>query len=380
MPAGTGPVRRLAGLLREDATVAFLPVDGDAQGVAQLAVPCLLLGRVALADHRIEPVEAEVPVARLDALREAHAALLEARLHHVGIVGIGEEIGTPVGRSISGTSRNPCDELGAQRRLVLLDVEHQLVDEGQLLAAVVEQARLLVAGHALARVRGTVVVGVAHQHVAAVRVVLDRHVGSGAYRPHVQRQAVLGHAGLGVELVGLPRHRRGEGQRHPVLPLRVLALDADAKGVLVERDRTVERVLAKVEEGLVQCGRVQALAQLLVFVADQLAVVLQAEHVLREDAVDRRVDARRGVALECVDEVVGDQFARAAAARSPAANACRASVPRSARGTGSGPSRPWRTPGAARTGCRAGYECRTDSRRPVHPAASSGSGLPSLSR
>ena len=72
-----------------------------------------------------------------------------------------------------------------------------------------------------------------------------------------------------------------------------------------------ERELAEIEERLVERGRVAVAAQLRVFFADPLAVVLQADHVLGEDAVHGCVDARRRVALDGVHEVVGHHFARA---------------------------------------------------------------------
>jgi len=251
-PARQRPVRRLTRLLREDAAVAFFPVDGDRQCVAQLAVFGLLLGRVALADHRIEPVEAQVPVVRLDAAGKAHAAFLEALANVVRIVGVGQKVGAPVGPLDLGHVQKTLRELGPQRGLVLLDVEHQLVEKRQGFAAVSQQACLLVAGHSFAGIGGTVVVGVARHHMAPVGKVFDHHERAGAHGPHVERQAVAGHAGLGVELVGLPRHGGGEGHRHPVFPLRILALDAHPKGVFVERHRAGERVFSEVQERLVE--------------------------------------------------------------------------------------------------------------------------------
>ena len=200
-------------------------------------------------------------------------------------------------------------ELGLQRHRFFLGVEDQRVDERHGLAAVGQQAGFLFARHALAGIRLAAEIRVALEHMAAVLHVVGQHVGTGAHRPHVQRQAAARHAGLGVKLVGLPRHRCHEGHRQPVLPLRVLAVDADAQRVAVERRRAGQRELAKVEEGLVQAGLVKAGAQLLVLGADQRAVVLQADHVLGEGAVDRRHDARRGMALHGVDEIVGHQLA-----------------------------------------------------------------------
>ncbi len=153
-------------------------------------------------------------------------------------------------------------ELAAPRHRFAFDGRDQRVDERRRLAAVVEQAGRLVARHAFARIRLAAVVRVALHHVAPVLHVLDHHVGPGADRPGVQRQADLGHARLGIEGIGLPRHRRHEGHLHPVAPLRIFALDADAQQVLLGRRGTGQRPAAEVEEGLVEAGRVEAGAQL----------------------------------------------------------------------------------------------------------------------
>ena len=147
--------------------------------------------------------------------------------------------------------------------------------------------------------------------MTAILLVGRHHVRPGAHRPLVPGQAVLGHAGLGVEQVRLPGDRRHEGRRHPVRPLRVLALDAHAQQVLVHRLGAFQRPLAEVQEGLVGRALRQALEQLRVLLADQRAVGLQAEHVLGEQAEDRRLDAGGRVALERVDEVRGLELPRA---------------------------------------------------------------------
>ncbi len=142
-------------------------------------------------------------------------------------------------------------------------------------------------------------------------MVLGEHERARAHRPDVVGEADRGHARLRVELLGLPGHRRHERHRHPVIPLRIAALDAHAERVLVGRRGTGERELAEIEERPVEAGRIEAGAQPRVLALDHVAVFLQPEHVFREDAVDRRRDAGRGVALERVDEVLGHQFARA---------------------------------------------------------------------
>ena len=119
------------------------------------------------------------------------------------------------------------------------------------------------------------------------------------------------HARLRVERVGLPGHGRQERHRHPVVPLRVLALDADAQQVFVGGADAGQRPAPEIQKRLVERRGAQARAQLGVLGLDELAVLLQADHVLGKDAKDRRRDARGGVALDGVDVVVGHQFARA---------------------------------------------------------------------
>ena len=72
-----------------------------------------------------------------------------------------------------------------------------------------------------------------------------------------------------------------------------------------------QRPLAEVEEGLVAHVGGQALEQLRVFCLDLRGVLLQADHVVAEDAEHRRLDAGGGVALQRIDEVLGHQLARA---------------------------------------------------------------------
>ncbi len=155
------------------------------------------------------------------------------------------------------------------------------------------------------------VIGVPLHHMAAVLDELHHHVRARSHGPLVQRDATFGQAGLGIEGVGLPRHGRREGHLHPVAPLRVLALDADAQQVLFRRADSRQGPFAEIQKGLVLAGWVEALAQLGVFLLDERAVLAQTHHVFGKGAEDGRGDARRGLALECVDEVLGHQFARA---------------------------------------------------------------------
>ena len=306
--------RGVARLLREDLGV-LIPVNGNADGLAQFAIAQLLLGTIdaglAVANHRVEHVEADevavdirVPI-QPEALFQVFGAHLFAVLHGHQVVhaGVGALEHLQVVEALA--------ELAALRHGFALDTGNEAVDEGHGLAAVVQQARLLVAGHAFAGIGLAAIVGVALHDVITVLDELHHHVGPGAHRPHVQRQRALGHAGLGVEGIGLPGHRRHEGHLHPVTPLRVLALDADAQQVFLGRAGASQRPLAEVQKGFVLAGLVQPFAQLGVFLLDELAVFLQAHHVLGKGAEDGRRDARGGLPLEGVYEVLGHQLARA---------------------------------------------------------------------
>ena len=210
-------------------------------------------------------------------------------------------------------------ELGVLRHGFFFDVEDQGVDERRLLATVFQATFGLILRRALAGVQLAPVVGVALHHVPAVLHELGHHVRARAHRPAVERQAIAGHAGLGIEGIGLPGNGRQKAHRHPVLPLRVLAVNADAQRVRVERLGTGQRPATEVQKGLVLAGGRHTGAQLLVFGADELAVVGQAHHVFREDAEHRRCGTGGGVTFEGVDKIVGCELARAGLTKRPRA-------------------------------------------------------------
>ena len=305
-----GAHRRLPALLREDARV-LVPVDRDGDGLAQLAAALGLRRRVAVAQHGVEHVEANDETVHVGVLGKGEALLLVVGTDLVGVEFLDDVAGAGVGALEDLQVVVTIAELVALGRALALDRGHDGVNKGRLLAAVVKQAGHLVVGHALARVGLAAVVGVALHHDAAVFLERRDHVGAGADGPLVECHAALGHAGLGVEGIGLPGHRRHEGHLQPVLPLRVLALQADAQKMLLGRGGARQRPAPEVEKRPVQTGGVEALAQQRVFAFDQVAVVLQAQHVLGEDAVDGCRDARGGVAFEGVDEVLGHQLAGA---------------------------------------------------------------------
>ena len=299
-----------AGLPRKDLGI-LLPVDRDGDRLAQGAVLDLLLRRRALADDRIEHVEADVVAPDIVEAIEPESLAVVFLAHLVGIALLDHVRHAGVRALAHLEVVVALAELVAFGHLLAFDRQHDLVDERRPLAAVVQQARFLVAGLAFARIRFAAVVRIAHHHLAAILEVFGLHVRPGADRPGVERQVGQRHAGLRVELVGLPRHRGHEGHRHPVAPLRVLAQDAHTQRVLVGRRGAGQRELAEIEERQVGVGRIETLAKLRILLPDQLAVVLQPDDVPGEHAEDGGRDARRRVALQCIDVVVRDELARA---------------------------------------------------------------------
>ena len=271
----------------------------------------VLFGRGALADHRVEHVEAQVPVADVGHQWKLEATLLELRRHGVGVFGIGAEVDAPLGPLDLGHVEVALLELFLAGHLLFFDRDVELVDERHGLAAVVEQAGFAVAGHAFTGIGLEAEVRVAHHHVQPVAHEFFHHVRARAHRPLVERQAVFVHPGLGVEGVGFPGQRRSKWQGHPVVPLRILPLQTNPQQVLFRRGGTGQRPAPKVEEGFVAQVFGQAGQQLDVFTLDALGVGLEAHHVLGEDREHRRLDAGGGVALERVDIVFGHHLARA---------------------------------------------------------------------
>ena len=294
----------------EDRDVLF-PVDRDRQRLAQLAVALGLPGRGALADHRVEPVEADVPVVGLDRGGQPDALFPELLLLLLVVAHLDDVAGAVVEPFDGGRIVITLQEFRVQRHAFLFDVEHHLLHERDGLAAIGQVALFLVAGLAFARIRLAAEIRVALQHMAPVLDELGQHIRPGADRPIVQRQVFLGHAGLGVELLGLPRHGRKKGHRQPVFELRVFTDHADAQRVPVERLRTGKGVVAEVQKRQVTVGRRKAAAQCLVGLDHPLAMLLQADDVVGHGRKRRRLDARRREAPDRIHIVVRGQFARA---------------------------------------------------------------------
>ncbi len=263
-------------------------------------------------------------------------------------------------------------ELRLERDPLLLDGEDDAIDEGQRLAAVVEQPGAWSAGSPSHGYVSPAKFGLRIEDVAPVLLVLGQHVRPGADRPVVERQVLLGESRLRVELVGFPRNRGGEHHRQPVLELRVLAVEPHAQRVVVERLHAGQVELPEVEEGQVAAGRIEPGAQLLVELGHLVAVLLQPDHVVGEGRERRRLDARGGQALERVHVVVRGQLARARVleveggalvgrllARQRVVQVVAAGVPA-------------RTPGAARTGFPCGSGCRRPTPRSGRPACRRG--------
>ena len=145
-------------------------------------------------------------------------------------------------------------------------------------------------------------IGVALQHHTAVGIVLGQHVGAGAYRVPVERQVLLGHAGLAVKTVCLARHRSKKGHRQPVEKLRILAVHPDAIRVAVDPRDAVERKRVEIQP----LGGAPHFHRIL----QRCPEFLQPDNALRHRAENRRVQAWVCQSLDFVDVVVGGQFAR----------------------------------------------------------------------
>ena len=226
----------------------LLPVQGNRQRLAQLAVALGLLWRGALAHHRVQPVVAHVPATGLHRRGQANAFVLEL-FFLLFVVAHGHDVAGAHVQPLNGRGVVVAlHELGLQGHAFFFDVKHHFVHKGRGLAAVVQVAFFFVARLAFAGVRLAPVVGVALQHVAAVLGELGQHEGAGAHRPVVERQVFLRHAGLGIKLFGLPGHGREKRHRQPVLELGVLADDPNAQRVFVGRAHALQRKLAKVQK------------------------------------------------------------------------------------------------------------------------------------
>src|SRR5690606_26672096 len=90
----------------------------------------------------------------------------------------------------------------------------------------------------------------ARQDMTAILQRLDQHEWARTDRPRIERQIVRRHARLAVKTIRLPGDGRGKSHGQPILELWVLALDADAQRVIVERLHAVKAiVLAQMQPG-----------------------------------------------------------------------------------------------------------------------------------
>ena len=272
----------------EDAAVAFFPVDGDRQRLAQQAVALLLLRGGATPHHGVQPVEAQVPALPVHHLRKAQATRCQPLAHVFRAFHVGAELHAPVVALHLGHVQVALYKQLFARHAFFHHHRHHGVDEGHGLAAVLQQAGLLVTFGAFTRVGFATEVWVAAHHVAAIGFELAQMVRAAANGPACAGQAVGPHARLRVKGVGLPGHGRGKGQRQPVVPLRRLAQDAQAQGVAVQRLRACQRPAAQVQKRFVQAAGGQALSQLAVLLAQQLHIVLQPQDGVDEERLRGR--------------------------------------------------------------------------------------------
>ena len=307
MPDGIGPCATMPRPLAKDRQ-ELLHVDRDRDRLAQLPRALGRLAAARVADHRVEPVEADVEHGRGDGRAQPDAEAAHLRRERRLALDRDAHRLVEIVRADARSVVVALQELVPVGNALLLPAVHDAVDEGHRLAGVGEQPGLAVAGRALGRVRLAAEVRVALQHHAQVGVVLGQHVGTGADRPPVEREVLLRHAGLGEEAVDLPRHRREERHRQPVCELRVASFEPDAEGVRVDALDAGERILAQVEPFVAASLGAHCRVRLL----EPRGELGQADDVLRHEAVDRRGEARVRKALDLVDVIVGGQLARAA--------------------------------------------------------------------
>ena len=199
-------------------------------------------------------------------------------------------------------------EFRLKRHRFLLDFEDDPVDEREGLAAGVEITLFLVARFPFAGIGYVAKEGVLHHLVAAVFLENAHHEGARTDGPGVEREVVLLKAALRIELFRLPRDGREEGHGEPVGKLRVLALDADAKRVVVERLGPFEGDVVDVEIGVVSF----LFPKETVFFSKRAREFLEPHDVVAHGSENRAHDAGTRDAADAVDVVVRGEFARAA--------------------------------------------------------------------
>ena len=208
----------------ENCNVLF-PLDCDGKRLAQLAIALGLFGAVALSDHRVKPVEADVPVVGLHRGGQLDALLFKF-LFFLLVVTHGHDITGAVIKPLNGGGIVVAlQEFGLQGDTFLFDIKHHAVDKRRHLSTISQVTLLGIARLTFAWIRFTAEIRIAFQHMAPVFNELRQHVGPGADGPEVECQVFLSHAGLRIEPLGLPWNGCKKCHRQPVLELGVFALD-----------------------------------------------------------------------------------------------------------------------------------------------------------
>ena len=295
----------------EEHRAEFLPVDRDRQRLSQLAILLLLRRRIALADDRIEHVESDVPVRRLEGRDQLNLVLLD-RFPASGLVDrFLQERKADIEAAHVGIVVIPLHEFRFFGLTFLLQREHNLVEERHLLAGIGEPPMLLIAGHAVGRIRIAAIIRIAFENIA-VGSLRSEHEWPGTDRPCVERQRVACHAALTVEAVCFPRRRDEERHRGPEFELRILADHFDLERVIVDRTHAGERHFAQIAPRQIRIARIALRHRSAVLGLQLIAERLQSNDVLIEEVIGRsrcrNVGTRKPFGL--VDVVVGRRFAR----------------------------------------------------------------------
>ena len=294
-------------VLLEDRDV-FLPVDRNRNGLAKKSCAPRLFGGLAASEDGVEPVEAQVPEARLDRFGKAQV-LFRVERKLFGTVRHGGEVAEPGVDAVDrGTVVVALKEFRLKRHRLLFDFKDDALDKRQRFAAGCEIPLFLVPGFSFARVGDEAEEGVLHHFVPAVFLKDAHHEGAGADGPGVEREIVLLKAPLRIKLLRLPRNGCEKGHGEPVGKLRVLPLDADAKRVVVERLGPFEGDAVDVEIGVVSF----LFPKETVLFAKRAREFLEPHDVVAHGSENRAHDAGTCDAADAVHVVVRGEFARAA--------------------------------------------------------------------
>ena len=241
-------MRYLSLIVQENGNV-LLPVECNADSLPELAVFFLLLGTIAFAHDRIEPIEPKVVDLRFRGRKQLQPMIfVQGRL--LGRIAGSHAHGHAVTAAIHlGNIVIALQELAHQWHAFFFQRHHNTIDKRRALTAIIQQTGRRITRPARARIRVATKIRVLGQYMAPIRDGFDQHIRPGSHRPGIERQIVFGHARLGVKAIGLPGNGRGERHGQPVFELRILAQHLDAQSVCIKRLDSVEAVVAQIEPG-----------------------------------------------------------------------------------------------------------------------------------